>query len=144
MNRLWLDANVILRFLTGEPKDMYKLSVQLMERAERGEVKLVVSQVVVAEVIWVLKSFYRNSMSEIADVIVPFIAAPNIEVENEVILIQAIDLARENNVHLIDALLALEAAKHDEAVCTFDKADFKRLPVRWISPPGVEESGVQT
>ncbi len=135
MKRLWIDANVILRFLTGEPKDMFERSVELMEKAERGEVKLFLSQIVSAEVIWVLKSFYRNSMAEIADVLIPFVSAPGIEVEDPETLIQAIELAREKNVDFIDALLALQAAKHEEAVCTFDAKDFKRLPVRWLSPP---------
>ena len=26
------------------------------------------------------------------------------------------------------------AAEADESVCTFDRTDFKRLPVRWLSP----------
>lgn len=141
MSRLWIDANVILRFLTGEPRDLHERSVELMTRAERGEVKLVLGHIVLAEVIWVLKSFYRNSMAEIADVIVPFISAPGIEIEEPETVIRGVELARDKNVDFIDALLALEAAKRDEEVCTFDSKDFKRLPVRWITPPGKSGSG---
>jgi len=122
MSRLWVDANVILRFLTGEPQDMYERSVRLMARAERGEVNLVISQIIIAEVIWVLKSFYDHSMAEIAEVIVPFVSSPGIEVEDRDTVIQAVELAREKNVDFIDALLALQAANQDEKVCTFDQA----------------------
>lgn len=134
MKRLWVDANVLVRFLTGEPKDMYERSVQLMERVERAEVTLVISQLVVAEVIWVLKSFYKHSMDEIAKVVVSLLSAPGVEAEEHQTMIRAVELAREKNVDFIDAHLALIAAGHGEEVCTFDKTDFKRLPVSWISP----------
>jgi predicted nucleic acid-binding protein len=47
---------------------------------------------------------------------------------------RAIELARDKNVDFADAVLALEAARDGETVCTFDKTDFKRLPTAWISP----------
>lgn len=134
MSRLWLDANVILRFLTGEPEEMHERSARLMARAEQGEVRLYVSQLVLAEVIWVLKSFYGNSMTEIADVIGALVSAPGIEVDDREIVIRAVQLAQEKNVDYIDAFLALQAAARDERVCTFDRTDFKRLPVRWMEP----------
>ncbi|MEM7586329.1 MAG: hypothetical protein AAF560_23255 [Acidobacteriota bacterium] len=46
MKRLWIDANVILRFLTGEPPELHQRSVELIEKAERRQVKLCVSEVV--------------------------------------------------------------------------------------------------
>ena len=134
MKRLWVDANVLVRFLTGEPKDMYERSLALMTRVERGEVTLVVSQLVVAEVIWVLKSFYEHSMEQISKVVIGLLSAPGVEAEDRETMIRAVDLAREKNVDFIDAHLALRAAAQDEEVCTFDKTDFKRLPVCWISP----------
>ena len=54
MSRLWLDANVILRFLTKDPPEMAERSARLMAQAERGEVSLYVSLLVVTEGIWVL------------------------------------------------------------------------------------------
>ncbi len=134
MKRVWVDANVLLRFLTGEPKEMHDRSVELMARVERGEVKLRVSQLVVAEVIWVLKSFYKRSMEEITGVVVSLLSAPGIEAEDRQTMIRAVELAREKNVDFIDAHLALRAAGNQEEVCTFDKTDFKKLPVRWTSP----------
>jgi predicted nucleic acid-binding protein len=134
MKRLWVDANVLVRFLTGEPEDMHERSVELMARVERGEVTLVISQLVVAEVIWVLKSFYKHSTEDISKVVIGLLSAPGVEAEDHQTMIRAVELAREKNVDFIDAHLALLAAGHGEEVCTFDKTDFKRLPVTWISP----------
>jgi predicted nucleic acid-binding protein len=131
---MWIDANVLLRFLTGEPRDQAERARRLMERAEEGEVELYASELVLAEVIWVLSSFYRYSMAEIADVIVALVSAPGLRVEDRETTIRAVELSRDQNVDYIDAMLALQAAAHGEAVCTFDKSDFKRLPVEWQSP----------
>ena len=47
--------------------------------------------------------------------------------------VDAVELARDENVDFVDAMLALQAARRGEPVCSFD-GDFKRLPVQWMSP----------
>jgi len=133
VTRLWVDANVLLRFLTGEPKNLADKAARLMARAEQGEVLLCLPALVIAEVIWVLKSFYRYSLREIAEVLIPLIAADGVEVEDRDMLIQAVELAGEKNVDFVDAFLALQANRRGEPVCSFD-ADFKRLPAEWVAP----------
>lgn len=132
--RLWVDANVVLRFLMRNPEEQAERAAKLMSRAERGEVTLVLSTLVVAEIFWVLKSFYRHSLADIARVLVPLLSADGIESEDRERMIQAIELARDKNVDLVDAVLALQAAERDEPVCTFDESDFSRLPVSWRVP----------
>lgn len=134
MKRLRVDANVLLRFLTGEPEDMAERAARLMRRAEKGEVLLILSSLVVAEVVWVLKSFYRRSATEIAQVLVPLLSADGLEVKDREILVGALELARDKNVDFADAVLALEAVRNGETVCTFDETDFRRLPATWMSP----------
>jgi predicted nucleic-acid-binding protein len=81
----------------------------------------------------VLKSFYRHSLEDIAGVLVPLMGADGIEVEDRDLLIQAVELSREKNVDFVDAVLALQAARRGEPVCSFD-GDFKRLPVERVTP----------
>lgn len=132
--RLWLDANVVLRFLTREPPDLAERSAELMRRAEQGEVRLVLGPLIVAEIVWVLRSFYELPMDRIADVVTAFVSAHGIETEERSRIVAALALSRDHNVDFIDAMLALRAAADDETVCTFDHTDFKRLPARWTSP----------
>lgn len=134
MKRLRVDANVLLRFMTGEPEGMAKRASRLMRRAEMGEVLLILSPLVVAEIVWVLKSFYRRSATEIAHVLVPLLSADGLEVKDREILVGALELARDKNVDFADAVLALEALRNGETVCSFDETDFRRLPAIWLSP----------
>jgi predicted nucleic-acid-binding protein len=113
---------------------MAERSARLMAKAESGEVSLYISLLMLAEVIWVLKSFYRYPMAAIAHVIISLISAPGIEVDNRDLIIRAVELARDRNVDFADAYLALQAAGHGEKVCTFDESDFRRLPVEWMVP----------
>jgi len=132
--RFWIDANVIVRFLTKDPPDMAKQAAKLMERAEKGELILIVAPLVLAEVVWVLKSFYRHPLVEICKVLLLFISAPGIETLDRDLIIHAIELTRDQNVDFADAYLALLAARQNEQVCTFDQTDFQRLPVKWVLP----------
>ena len=49
MTRLWLDTNVLVRFLVREPEDQAQQVAQLMARAERGEIRLLLTWLVLAE-----------------------------------------------------------------------------------------------
>lgn len=134
MKRLRVDANVLLRFLTGEPESLAQRAARLIRRAEAGEVLLVLSPLVVAEMVWVLKSFYRRSAGEIAEVLIPLFASDGLEVKDREILVGALELARDKNVDFVDAVLALESVRDQETVCSFDETDFRRLPATWMSP----------
>lgn len=134
MTRIWLDANVVLRFLTGDPEEMAREARGLMARAEQGELTLFLTDLVVAECIWVLRSFYEHPAERIRDTLSAFISAPGIEVENLDVLLESLDLAADKNVDFVDAYLASRAHRAEEPVCTFDTSDFKRLPVAWSRP----------
>lgn len=141
MKRLWVDANVVLRFLTRDPPDLAAQAARLMERAESGQVQLYLSPLVLAEIVWVLRSFYGHGMSEIRDVLVPLLSASGIEVDDRGNALEALELAASRNVDFVDACLAVEAAASDDPVCTFDSTDFKKLPARWMTPDQAAQPG---
>ncbi|MCL6448970.1 MAG: type II toxin-antitoxin system VapC family toxin [Armatimonadetes bacterium] len=132
---LWVDANVVLRFLTGDPPEMAAKALELMSRAEKGDIGLRVSHLVVAEIIWVLSSFYRYAKNQIAETLISFLGADGIYAENPALLIQALQDMTEKNVDFADAYLAALARTHEESICSFDN-DFKKLNVKWVTPPG--------
>ena len=56
MTTVWVDANVLLRLLTNQPPALARKAQSLMRRAAEGELLLVIPVVVLAEVVWVLRS----------------------------------------------------------------------------------------
>lgn len=133
MTDLWVDANVLLRFLTGDPPDLAQRALRLIQQAERGEVTLKLSPIVVAEVVWVLGSFYRYPRNQIAEVLLPLVTAEGIVLEESEQVVAALDRMATANVDFIDAYLAEVARREGGSVVSFDR-DFRRLDIPWVEP----------
>lgn len=129
---VWLDANVVIGFLTGEPEGLALRARRIFRRASEGEVALRVPTVTVAEVVWVLGSYYRVSRGVIADRVRGLILSEGVEVDEEEVVLEAVRLMEDANVSFVDAFIAASARSRGEAVATFD-ADFKRLGVEVVS-----------
>ena len=129
---VWLDANVIVRFLTGEPEALAERARRLLRRAAEGDVAFRVPTVAVAEVVWVLGSFYRVPREVIADRIRGFMLAEGVAVDDEATVLDAVRMMEDAGVSFVDAFIAASARARNERVATFD-ADFKRLGVDTIS-----------
>lgn len=131
MSDLWVDANVLLRLITGDPPELAQRALRLVERAELGEVTLRLSPLVVAEIVWVLGS-YRYSRTQITEVLLPLVTARGVGLEDAQV-VAALDRMATANVDFIDAFLAETARCQGGAVASFDR-DFSRLGVDWVEP----------
>ena len=131
--RQWVDANVIVRFLTKDSPELSPRSLELFRRAAEGELVLRVASLVVAEVTWVLGSFYRWSRTEVADGLSGFLAGDGLEVEELDLVLRALQVMSASNVSFVDAYLAESARLAHEPVASFDRS-FARLNVEWIEP----------
>ena len=128
---VWVDANVLVRFLTKDPATLFRRAQELVRRAETGSVLLRVSTVVVAEVVWILGSYYRLEQRSIADLLRGFLRADGLTVQDGNVVFHALELMAARNVDFVDAYLAAAALRAEEAVASFDE-DFERLGVRRI------------
>jgi predicted nucleic acid-binding protein len=133
MTNFWIDANLILRFLTKEPQDLAERSLRFIQRAEQGEITLQITPLVIAEVIWVLGSFYRYSRIEIAQTLVPFLGTDGLVVQELPQVIQALERMATANVDFVDAYLAEITRQARGTVASFDR-DFRRLDIPWLEP----------
>jgi uncharacterized protein len=106
MKRAFIDANVILRYFTQDPPELAEAARKTFSAAQEGLVVLVLAPITVAEVVWVLESFYGYSKSQISETITQFLRSDGIEVFDLELLIQALSLYHEKNIDFADALLA--------------------------------------
>jgi predicted nucleic acid-binding protein len=135
VNRAYVDANVIVRLITGDPPDMAEQAERLFQRIDEGEIEVVVDSIVVAEVVWVLSSFYGFTPDEIAPALQTFLVGDGIVGEEKLESLQALALYREKNIDFVDALLAVRMIREGvRDIYSFDK-HFDRLEsVRRIEP----------
>jgi predicted nucleic acid-binding protein len=69
MKRVFVDANVFLRFFTVDREGHHELAVRLFDRATAGEILLVTGPPVLFEVAWTLRSAYGLSREQVLDVL---------------------------------------------------------------------------
>ena len=55
-----VDAHILLRYLTEEPRDLADRVAAVLEAAERRRIGLVVAALTVAEGVYLLESVYRS------------------------------------------------------------------------------------
>jgi len=122
MKRAFIDANVILRYLTKDPPEMAEAALKTFTNAENGKVFLLVTNLTVAEVVWVLESFYGYSKNQIAETLTEFLLCEGLEVESLDFLIEALTLYQEKNLDFADAFLAVTALrKGTPTIYSFDR-----------------------
>jgi len=60
-----IDTNLLVRFLTDDEPNKAKAVDTLLLKAGRNELKILIPNVVIAELVWMLESFYRMTAEEI-------------------------------------------------------------------------------
>ncbi len=111
----FLDTSMVVRYLTGEPRDLAERAAQVIDDEER----LQVSDVVIAETAYVLTSVYKVPREVVVDHLMLFIQKENIRpfALNKDSLLQALLLCRPSGrVSFADALVWAAAHSSDEKV----------------------------
>ncbi|AZI41609.1 type II toxin-antitoxin system VapC family toxin [Deinococcus psychrotolerans] len=127
-----LDANVVLRYLTNEPPEMAGRSLALLERAERGELRLILTPLVLAECVWVLKSFYKLPLARISEALQQVFELGGVTTQQRPVISAALISMAQHNVDFTDAYLAELARAEGLSVASFDQ-DFSKLSVTLVS-----------
>ena len=73
LSRQLLDTNVLVRFFSGEPPDMAEKARRLIERADAGQLTLVVVPVILAETFFTLESYYDINRKVVAEKLARFL-----------------------------------------------------------------------
>ena len=127
-NPIFADTNVFLRFFIRDVESFYHKAKDLFEKTESGQVKLETSDMVIAEIVWVLESYYDFSRSEVKEVIETILETKNLKVANHSRVKEAIDLYSSGKMDFIDAYnIAYIKAKDFKKVATFDVKHFKNI-----------------
>ena len=134
MTRYLLDANVVLRFLRDDDATLSPRAAALFSAAADGECTLVLPNVVVAECVWVLRSFYEESHERVSGALSSLVASPGIVADEPDVTIDALARMARTRLDYIDCYLAARGASADEPIASFDR-DFRKFEDvrRWTS-----------
>lgn len=125
---VFVDTNVFLRFFVRDVEPFYIKARDLFEKAEKGTIKLETSDLVIAEIVWVLESYYAFSRAEIQRVFDTILEARNIKVANQSRITEAVRHYAAGKIDFIDAYnIAYMKAKNYAKIATFDMKHFKNV-----------------
>jgi predicted nucleic-acid-binding protein len=128
MKKSFVDTNLFIRYLTNDDPVKADRVEQLLEQAAEGTVALVTTEMVIAEIVWVLESFYTLTASTIAPLIRGILATPGLEVINGPQLRRALELYEGEGIDFIDGYIAAVMEKHNiDELYSYDRKHISRL-----------------
>lgn len=129
---MFIDTNILVRHLTGDPADLAARSTKFLE-TERN---LLLTDLVVAETLYVLESFYEAPRVQIAEAIRSMIAFDSIVTVDPALLLRAIEVYEIDRLDFAEAyLVACAESANVERVASFDKAIDRVKSVERVEPP---------
>ena len=128
MKASFLDTNIFIRYLTNDDPVKADRVDKLLEQAAKGERQLVTTELVIAEIVWVLESFYNLNNTAIAPMIRAILATPGLEVINGALVEKAVGHYLEKNIDFIDGYIAaVMERKKITGIFSYDKKHLTRI-----------------
>lgn len=105
----FVDTNVFLRFLTKDDPKKAEKCRELLQAASEGSIKLYTTDLIFAELIWVLQSprTYNLSPSEISDLVIPLATIKGLSFPAKKYLPDMMELFVSTGVGFIDVYNAV-------------------------------------
>jgi predicted nucleic acid-binding protein len=124
--RAFLDTNVVVRHLTGDPPAQAQAAAAFLAAAAADA--LVLTDLVFAEIIFVLESFYELPREQVAERLRAVLASPAIAAVGRRLLLCTLEVYERHRVDLAEAyLVACAETSEIGAVASFDRT-IDRVP----------------
>ena len=118
----FLDTNIFIRFLTDDVPEKADACEKIFKKAVEKEEALFTTDLVIAEIVWVLESFYELPKKEVQDKVEKILNTPNLICPHKDLILSALVLYSEKNIDYIDACNALILKeKGIEELYSYDK-----------------------
>jgi len=127
----FVDTNILVRHLIGEPPDMARRATAFLA----SEQDLYLADLIVAETVYVLESFYEIDRSQISEAIRSLLAMESVRVIDSPLLLRTVALYEDERLDFADAyLVACAELTGIGRVASFDKALHRISTIKSIEP----------
>ena len=119
----FVDTNVIIRHLTADPPDMGRRATDFLRTAT----ELMLPDLIAAEIVYVLESFYEVDRNQVAALLRAVIAFPAIRTPDAALLLRTLEIYEVHRLDFADAYIAASAELSGiSLVVSFDR-DLDRI-----------------
>ncbi|MBS9532576.1 PIN domain-containing protein [Mycobacterium sp. M1] len=129
-----IDTNIVVRHLTGDPPEMAARATAYLET----EPELLLADLIVAETVYVLESFYQAPRSQVAEAVRSLIAFDSMVCVDPALLLRAIQIYETDRIDFAEAyLVACAESTGVGKVASFDRSIDRITTIERIEPPPV-------
>jgi predicted nucleic-acid-binding protein len=127
----FLDTNVLIRHLTGDPPAQARRAHAFLATAD----ELLVPDLIVAEVVYVLESFYEVDRERVAELVRAVIGFPAVVVVDAPLLLRALEVYEVDRIDFAEAYLVASAeASGVNMIASFDRSIDRVATVQRVEP----------
>ncbi len=127
----FVDTNILVRHLTGDPPEMAARATAFLTVGQ----ELLLTDLVVAETVYVLESFYEAPRVQVAESMRSLLAFRSMVTVDPALLLRALEVYEVDRLDFAEAyLVACAEATGVNAVASFDKAIDRATTVQRVEP----------
>ena len=128
----FVDTNVLVRHLTGDPSGIAARATAYLE----AETELLLTDLVAAETVYVLESFYEAPRDEVAQMVRSLVAFESVVCVDSALLLRAIEVYETDRIDFAEAyLVACAESTGVEKIASFDRSLDRVHTVERVEPP---------
>lgn len=129
----FVDTNVLVRHLTGDSPDLSARATAYLEL----ETDLLLTDLVVAEAVCVLESFYEAPREQVAEAMRSLLAFDSLVSVDPALLLRAVEVYETDPIDFAEAyLVACAESTGINAIASFDRSIDRVGTVARVEPPG--------
>jgi len=129
-----LDTNVIVRFLVSDKSPKYQNLYLFFEALENGAMMVELKLIVLFQLIFVLKSFYKVPKEQIANGVTDLLKYKGISVKNKSVVRRMLEIWRNNNLDIVDCYLIASLEGDTQNVLYSYDRDFDKFNINRKEP----------
>ena len=130
---VFVDTNVLVRHLTGDPPEMAGRATAYL----RAGAELLLTDLVVAETVYVLESFYEAPRTAVAGAVRSLLALASVISVDAALLLRAVEVYEIERIDFAEAyLVACAESTGINQVASFDRTIDRVGTIRRIEPGG--------
>jgi predicted nucleic acid-binding protein len=128
----FVDTNILVRHLTGDPSDMAARATAYL----KSENELLLTDIVAAETVHVLESFYETPRQQVAEALRSLVAFASVACVDPAIVLRAAEVYETYRIDFAEAyLVACAESTGVGVVASFDRS-LDRVPsIARVEPP---------
>jgi predicted nucleic-acid-binding protein len=128
---MFVDTNILIRHLTNDPPRQARRATAFLQSAD----ELLLADLIVAETVYVLESFYEVPRARVAELIRSILAYEPIKVIDRDLLLRAVEIYEVHRIDFAEAYLAASAEVTGVGeVASFDRSIDRVRTIRRVEP----------